>query len=322
MRWKHALPLATLALLTLPGAAFSQSSQKAMTIIAPFPPGGSADGIARIIATELSARLGRQTIVDNRPGVGGTLGLTIAAKAPPDGDTLTVGATGGLVISPHIPSSTQFDPLKELAPIAKLIDIPIVLVTNAKTGAKTVKELIEKSKNTPGGVSFGTTGVNSSQHLAVELLKNMTGANLVHVPYRGSAPAVTAVLGDQIPMASVDLTSAYEHTKAGTLTALGVTSAHRAKIAPEIPTVAEGGVPGFDGSAGYIGLFAPAGTPPDKIKQLSRDVAAIIARPDVQDRIKLLAVEPAYSDDVTFKAFLAVESAKWKDVLKSRAAAQ
>ena len=192
----------------------------------------------------------------------------IAAKAPPDGDTLTVGATGGLVINPHIPSSTQFDPLKELAPIAKLIDIPIVLVTNAKTGAKTVKELIEKSNSTPGGVSFGTTGVNSSQHLAVELLKNATGANLVHVPYRGSAPAVTAVLGDQIPMASVDLTSAYEHTKAGTLTALGVTSAHRAKIAPEIPTVAEGGVPGYDGSAGYIGLFAPAGTPPDKINAI------------------------------------------------------
>jgi len=320
MRLKHALPLAAMALLILPTEAFSQSSQKTMTIIAPFPPGGSADGIARIVATELAARLGRQTIVDNRPGVGGTLGLTIAAKAPPDGDTLTVGATGGLVINPHIPSSTQFDPLKELAPIAKLIDIPIVLVTNAKTGAKTVKELIEKSNSTPGGVSFGTTGVNSSQHLAVELLKNATGANLVHVPYRGSAPAVTAVLGDQIPMASVDLTSAYEHTKAGTLTALGVTSAHRAKIAPEIPTVAEGGVPGYDGSAGYIGLFAPAGTPPDKVNQLSRDIAAIIAKPDVQERIKLLAVEPAYSDDVTFKAFLAAESAKWKDLLKSRPA--
>ena len=320
MRLKHALPLAAMALLILPTEAFSQSSQKTMTIIAPFPPGGSADGIARIVATELAARLGRQTIVDNRPGVGGTLGLTIAAKAPPDGDTLTVGATGGLVINPHIPSSTQFDPLKELAPIAKLIDIPIVLVTNAKTSAKTVKELIEKSNSTPGGVSFGTTGVNSSQHLAIELLKNVTGANLVHVPYRGSAPAVTAVLGDQIPMASVDLTSAYEHTKAGTLTALGVTSAHRAKIAPEIPTVAEGGVPGYDGSAGYIGLFAPAGTPPDKVNQLSRDIAAIIAKPDVQERIKLLVVEPAYSDDVTFKAFLAAESAKWKDLLKSRPA--
>ena len=319
MRFAYGLLLAVLA---LPDAAHAQSSQKPIQIIVPFAPGGSADGIARIFATELSARLGRQVIVDNRPGVGGTLGLTIAAKSPPDGDTLTVGATGGLVINPHVPSSTLFDPLRELAPIAKLIDIPIVLVTNSKTGPKTVKELIEKSKNIPGGVSFGTTGVNSSQHLAVELLKNMTGANLVHVPYRGSAPAVTAVLGDQIPLASVDLTSAYEHVKAGTLTALGVTSSYRAKIAPEIPTIAEGGVPGFDGSAGYIGLFAPAATPPDKIKQLSREVAEIIAKPDVQDRIKLLAVEPAYSDDATFKAFLAVESAKWKDVLKSRPAAQ
>ena len=320
MRLKHALPLAAMALLILPTEAFSQSSQKTMTIIAPFPPGGSADGIARIVATELAARLGRQTIVDNRPGVGGTLGLIIAAKAPPDGDTLTVGATGGLVINPHIPSSTQFDPLKELAPIAKLIDIPIVLVTNAKTGAKTVKELIEKSNSTPGGVSFGTTGVNSSQHLAVELLKNATGANLVHVPYRGSAPAVTAVLGDQIPMASVDLTSAYEHTKAGTLTALGVTSAHRAKIAPEIPTVAEGGVPGY---RRLCRLHRPV--------RAGRNAAGqgqpIVARHRGDHcktrrtgRIKLLAVEPAYSDDVTFKAFLAAESAKWKDLLKSRPA--
>jgi tripartite-type tricarboxylate transporter receptor subunit TctC len=316
MRSKYAVLL--LAMLALPGAAFAQSSQKTMTVIAPFAPGGSADGIARIVATELSERLHRQVIVDNKPGVGGTLGLTIAAKAPPDGDTLTVGATGGLVINPHVPSSLHFDPLKELAPIAKLIDIPIVLVSNSKTGPKTVKEVIEKSKTMAGGMSFGTTGVNSSQHLAVELLATMTGANLVHVPYRGSAPAVTAVLGNQIPLASVDLTSADPHIKAGTLHALGVMSAQRAKNAPDIPTIAEGGVPGFDGSAGYIGLFAPAATPPATIKKLSEDIAAIWAKPDIQAKIRLLAVEPAYSDAPTFKAQLASDSAKWAGVLKSR----
>ncbi|MBN8964673.1 MAG: tripartite tricarboxylate transporter substrate binding protein [Rhizobiales bacterium] len=317
MQLRHGLLFGLLALLASPLAASAQTTQKTITIIVPFAPGGSADGIARIIAAELAAGLGRQAIVDNRPGAGGTLGLTIAAKAPADGDTLAVAATGALVINPHVPGSTHFDPLRELAPVAKLIDIPILLVTNAKTGAKSIKEIIDKSKTAPAGISFGTTGANSSQHLAVELLKKMTGANLVHVPYRGSAPAVTAVLGDQIPLASVDLTSAYEHIKAGTLTALGVTSSYRAKIAPEIPTIAEAGVPGYDGSAGFIGLFAPAATPPETVHRLSRVMAAALAKPDVQAKIRQLAVEPAYTDDATFKTWLTAESAKWGDLLKS-----
>ncbi len=306
-----------LTMTFLPTMALAQTSQKPLQIISPFPPGGSADGIARILATELSTLLGRQVYVENKPGAGGTLGLQVLAAAPPDGDTLSVGATGGLVINPHVPGSSGFDPLQVLAPVAKLIDIPIVLVTNAKTGPLTVKELIDKSKATPGGLSFGTTGANSSQHLAVELLKKMTGANLVHVPYRGSAPAVTAVLGDQIPLASVDLTSAHAHIKAGTLRALGVTNTTRAKTAPDIPTIAEAGVPGFDGSAGFIGIFAPAGTPPDKIKQLSGAIAAIIAKPDVQAKIALLSVEPAYQDSNAFAKVLAAESAKWRDLMKS-----
>src|SRR5690606_2359090 len=140
-----------------------------------------------------------------KPGAGGALGLQLLSKAAPDGDTLSIGATGALVINPHVPGSTGFDPLKEVLPVAKLIDIPIVLVANARTGPKTVKEMLERAKSTPGGLSFGTTGANSSQHLAVELLKKMTGANLIHVPYRGSAPAAMAVIGDQVPLASVDL---------------------------------------------------------------------------------------------------------------------
>jgi tripartite-type tricarboxylate transporter receptor subunit TctC len=155
----------------------------------------------------------------------------------------------------------------------------------------------------------------------MELLKKMTGANLVHVPYRGSAPAAMAVIGDQVPLASVDLTSGHPHIKAGTLTALGVTSAQRAKTAPEIPTIAEGGVPGFDGSAGFIGIFAPLGTPEGKIKQLSGEIAAIVAKPQVQAKIGLLSVEPAYTDGATFGRFLAAESAKWKELFKTLPAA-
>jgi tripartite-type tricarboxylate transporter receptor subunit TctC len=306
-----------LAACLLAGPAFAQGSQKTLQIIVPFPPAGSADGIARILATELGAKLNRQVVVENKPGAGGGLGLQILSKAPPDGDTLSIGATGALVINPHVPGSTGFDPLKEIAPVAKLIDIPLVLVSNAKSGPKTVKEMIERAKSTPGGLSFGTTGANSSQHLAIELLKKVTGANLVHVPYRGSAPAAMAVIGDQVPLASVDLTSGHPHIKAGTLTALGVTSANRAKSAPDIPTIAEGGVPGYDGSAGFIGIFAPPGTPAAKIRQLSAEIAAIVAKPDVQAKIALLSVEPAYADETAFGRMLAAESAKWKDLFKT-----
>jgi tripartite-type tricarboxylate transporter receptor subunit TctC len=319
MRLKHGLLLALLAPLTLPAAAFAQGSQKPIQLIVPFAPGGSADGIARIIAADLGTRLNRQVVVENKPGAGGTIGLMLAAKSPADGDTLTLGATGAMVINPHVQSDHNFDPLRELAPVAKLIDIPIVMATNAKTGAKNVKELIERAKAAPGGLNYGTTGVNSSQHLAVELLAKMTGGKFVHVPYRGSNPAGMAVIGDQVPLVSSDLTAAHPQIKGGLLTAIGVTSARRAKTAPEIPTIAEGGVPGYDGSAGFMGLFAPAGTPAARIKQLTAEVAQILAKPDVQEKVALLSVEPAYLDDASFGAMLARESAKWKDVLKARA---
>ena len=225
MRFRHAVLLAAFALPMLPGAASAQTATKPVQIYVPFAPGGSADGIARILAAELGTSLNRQIVVINQPGAGGTFGLITASKAAPDGDTLAIAATGALVINPHLPTSNAFDTLKELTPVAKLIDIPIVMVASATGDLKTIKAVIERAKSSPGGVTYGTTGVNSSQHLAVELLKKMTGANFVHVPYRGSAPAVTDVLGGQIPMASVDLTSAHQHIKAGTVVALGVTSA-------------------------------------------------------------------------------------------------
>ena len=244
MRLKLGLAL---VLMALSGAAYAQSSQKPLQIIVPFAPGGSADGIARILSGELATKLGRQVYAENKPGAGGSLGLTILAKSPPDGDTIAIAATGALVINPHVPGSTGFDPVKELTAVAKLIDIPLVFVTNPKTGPKTIKELIDQSKAKPEGLSYGSTGVNSSQHLAVELFKKMTGANLTHIPYRGSGPAALAAVAGEVPMTSTDLTAAHENIKAGNLIALGVTSAKRWKSAPEIPTIAEEGVPGYDG---------------------------------------------------------------------------
>jgi tripartite-type tricarboxylate transporter receptor subunit TctC len=304
------------AMLLVPGSALAQS-QKTMQIIVPFAPGASADGIGRIMAAELGARLNRQIVVENKPGAGGSLGLVTLAKAPPDGDTLAIAATGALVINPHIANQSPLEPLRDLAPVAKLIDIPIVLVANPQSGPKSIAELIALAKQKPDGVSYGTTGVNSAQHLAMELLKQMTGANLVHVPYRGSAPAVTDVLGGQIAVASVDLTSAYPHIQAGTVVALGITAGKRSALVPQVPTIAEGGVAGFDREGGFIGLFAPAGTPQPIIKRLTGEIRAILATAEVQARVRQLAVETAYMDDVAFARFLAAESAKWKQALQS-----
>ena len=305
------------AMLLWPALAAAQLSQKTMQIVVPFAPGASADGIGRIIATELSARLGRQVLVENKPGAGGSLGLMAVAKAPADGDTLAIAATGALVINPHLQNATAFDPLRDLVPIAKLIEIPIVLVANPASGPKSVVELIAQAKTNPGGVSYGSTGVNSGQHLAMEMLKQATGANLVHVPYRGSAPAVTDVLGGQISVASVDLTSAYPHIQAGTLIALGLADEKRSALVPQIPTIAEQGVPGFGRPSGFIGLFAPAGTPAATIRKLTNEIRDSLATADVQARVRQLAVDVAYLDDAMFARFLAAESAKWKQTIQS-----
>ncbi len=315
MLFRHVLLLAVLLLSS--SAALAQTSQKPIRIIVPFAPGASADGIARAIATDLGARMGKSVVVENNVGAGGSLGLTAVAKAPPDGDTLGIGATGALLINPNLPNSTAPDFLRELAPVAKLIEVGVIVVANPSTGPKTIRELIERSKASPQGVSYGSTGVNTGQHLTMELLKQATGANLVHVPYRGSAPAVVDVLAGQIPVASVDITSAYPHVQAGRLIALGMAETKRSAAAPEIPTIAEAGVSGFGRGSGFIGLFAPAGTPAAVVRTLSREVGAILATPSVQANVRALTASVAYEDEVAFTTFLAAESAKWKQALQS-----
>jgi tripartite-type tricarboxylate transporter receptor subunit TctC len=306
-----------IATLLIPTAGLAQTSQKPIQIIVPFAPGASADGIGRVLAAELASRLSRQVVVENKAGAGGSLGLLSVAKAPADGDTLAIAATGALVINPHFPNASPIDPLRELVAIAKLIEIPVVLVSNPTVGPASVQDLITRSKASPNGMNYGTTGVNSGQHLVMELLKQATGANLVHVPYRGSAPAVTDLLGGQIPIASVDLTSAYSHITAGTLLALGLADSKRSALVPQVPTIAEGGVPGFGREPGFIGLFAPARTPDSVVKKLSGEIREILASSDVQTKVRSLAAEVAYLDNVAFADFLATESAKWKLALRS-----
>jgi tripartite-type tricarboxylate transporter receptor subunit TctC len=306
-------------LLLLPAAASAQGFQKPIRIVVPFAPGASADGIARAIANDLAARRSKPVVIENTVGAGGSLGLAAVAKSPPDGDTLGIGASGALLINPNLPNSTAPDLLRELAPVAKLIEVGIVVVANSSIGSQSIGDLIARAKALPQGLTYGSTGVNTGQHLTMELLKQATGANLVHVPYRGSAPAVVDLIGGQIPVAVVDITSAYPHIVAGRLRALGMPGAKRSAAAPDIPTIAEAGVPGFAPGAGWLGLFAPAATPPPVIKRLSRDVGEILALPQVETSVKALTATVAYEDDATFAKFLEAESAKWKLALRSLA---
>jgi tripartite-type tricarboxylate transporter receptor subunit TctC len=305
-----------LALLLLPVCALAQQSQKPIRIIVPFAPGASADGIARVVANGLGERLGRSVVVENVTGAGGSLGLQALAKAPPDGDTIGISATGALLINPYLPGSTSPEMLKELAPVAKLIEVGVILVAHPTKGPTSIQDLIAQSKARPEGLSYGSTGTYTGQHITMEMFKKATGANLTHIPYRGSTPAVVDVVAGQIPLAIVDITSAYPQVQAGKLRALGVGETKRSKAAPEIPTIAEGGVPGFGRTGGFIGLFAPAGTPPATIKRISAEVAEILKTPAAAANVKTLTATIEYEDDVTFGKFLNGEADKWKAVLK------
>ncbi|MEJ7930547.1 tripartite tricarboxylate transporter substrate binding protein [Ramlibacter sp. AN1015] len=288
---------------------------KPITLVVPFAPGASADGIARIVGRELSQVLGQPVVVDNKPGAGGALGLIAVARSAPDGHTIGMGATGAIAVNPHLPDAPPLKPQTDLVPLGKLADIPLVFVASPGAGHANLPALIAAGKASGGkSISYATPGQYTAQHLSGELLASMAGVGLVAVPYRGSGPAVTDVLGGTVPTAMVDLTSAYPHVKAGKLVALGVTSAERSKVAPEIPTIAESGVKGYSAPA-WMGLFMPAKTPDDVRARLSSALQKVMANPAVQQQIAGLAAEPAFMDGPAFEKFIAGESKKWGEVI-------
>jgi tripartite-type tricarboxylate transporter receptor subunit TctC len=304
--------------LLAPTIAYGQHfPSRPVTIITPFAPGASSDGVARILGEKLAQLLGQPFVVENRAGGGGTTGLIALARSSPDGHAIGIGATGALVINPHVPeASANFEPLRELAPIAKLVDIPLVLVANPDAGVGSLKELIDRSQRKADGFSFGSTGVNSAQHLAIELIKKATKANLVHVPYRGSAPAMTDVLGGQIPLCSVDLTSAHPHIKAGKVVPLAIMSARRVDLVPDIPTVAEQVVPNFEVTA-WLGMLGPAGIPNEIVTRVSEHIKTSLADSVVRERVRQISCVDAYLDSSDFTAFLQRESARMRDLVRS-----
>lgn len=283
---------------------------KPVTMIVGFPPGTATDSVGRILGERLGARLGKPFIVDNKPGQGGSIGAAAAAKAPPDGYTLLVSATAPLATNPHLYSKLPYDSSRDFAPIGLHSWLPYALVVNSNARINTFAELIERAKAEPGKLSYASIGNGTTSHLLMTMLMEFTGTKMSHVPYKGSAQAQTDLIGGHVDMTFDTMVSVMPHVKAGTLKALAVSTLSRSKFAPEIPTLNELGVTGFDAGA-WLGLLAPAGTPKPIVEKLNRELNAILDEPETQKRLLALGAEILKSTPDEFAAYIKSEREKW-----------
>jgi tripartite-type tricarboxylate transporter receptor subunit TctC len=301
------------------GATAQDYPSRTVKIVVPFPAGGSNDIIARILAQKLSERSGQQFIVENRGGAGGNIGAEAVASSDPDGYTLLLTAPGPLTANASLYKNLPFDPAKAFAPLVLIANVPIVLMVHPSVEAKSVKDLIALAKAKPGTINFGSSGNGSTNHLAGELLKSMAGINIVHVPYKGAAPAMNDLVAGHIPMLFDNMPAVLPQVQSKRVNAIAVAGAKRANAMPDVPTVAESGVPGFEASA-WFGLVAPAKTPPAVLKKLEDDVTAVLKMPDVQKRFTELGAEPGTVSGAAFGKFLADETEKWAKVIRESGA--
>ena len=262
---------------------------KPIRLVVPFTPGGVTDTSGRLIAEQLGKRLGQQVIVDNKPGASGNIGTQLVASAEADGYTLLLGFDGTMVINPHVFPKVGFDTLKDFAPIGKIGDAVLILVAHPNFPAKSLKDVIALSKSQAGGLSYGTSGTGGTPHIAGELLKQRTGANLVHVPYKGGGQAMTDVLGGNIPLVYTAIAGAMPHIKSGKLHPIAVSSAQRALSLPDVPTFVESGVADFDINS-WVGLLAPAKTPKPIIDKLNAELNAVLSDPQVRERLNGMGI--------------------------------
>jgi len=257
---------------------------KPIRLVVPFTPGGVTDTSGRLIAEQLSRRLGQQVVVDNKPGASGNIGTQMVAAAEPDGYTLLLGFDGTLVINPHVFPKVGFDTVKDLAPIGKIGDAVLILVAHPGFAAKSLKDVIALSKTQPGGLSYGTSGTGGTPHIAGELLKQRTGANLTHIPYKGGGQAMTDVLGGNIPLVYTAIAGAIPHVKSGKLYPVAVSSAKRATSLPDVPTFMESGVNDFEINS-WVALLAPAKTPKAVVEKLNTELNAVLSDPEVREKL-------------------------------------
>jgi tripartite-type tricarboxylate transporter receptor subunit TctC len=315
----HILRMAAIAgVFALASAAQAQATdfpRQPIRIVVTFPPGGSADAVVRMLVPRLNDKLGQQVIVDNRPGAGGNIGLSLVAKAPPDGYTLGVGAAGALAANSSLYDNMPFDPLKDFRPVSMLAAIPFVIIGSPSLQAKTQQDLIALAKAQPGKLSIAHGGNGTAMHLSAALFAQMADVKMVEVPYKGSGPAALGVLAGDVPLAVVDLPSALQHIKAGKLTAFAVTSPQRLPQLPDVPTASEAGLTGYD-STGWFGVVAPAGTPDAVVNRLNAEITAALNDEQIKTSMRNLGVEPAPTRADAFAAYIRAETQKWGKVIR------
>ncbi len=307
------------AALSFTPAAAEIFPDRPIHIVVPFPAGGSNDVVARFLGQKLSELCGQSVIIDNRAGAGGNVGAEFVARSAPDGYTLLLTAPPPLAVNASLYPHLAFDPANDFAPIALVASVQIVLTVNPKVKAKSVAELVALAKAAPGTMNFGSSGYGSTNHLAGELFKTLAGINIVHVPYRGAAPAMNDLIGGQIPILFDNMPAVQAQAHAGTLRALAVAGHARSPLFPELPTMEEAGVAGFEASS-WFGLVAPAGTPPAVLKILTDDVMKALGDPDFARKLSDVGAEPGSLSGATFDAFLHAETEKWSKVVKDSGA--
>ncbi|WP_158292316.1 Bug family tripartite tricarboxylate transporter substrate binding protein [Paracraurococcus ruber] len=304
--------------LLLPLAARAQEAwpTRPVTLIVPWAPGGSNDVAARLLAPALEARFGQPFVVENRPGGGGSLGMGMAARARPDGHTLLVSSASNHVFHPLAAPDLGYDVQQALLPVCMLVDVPNVLAVSNAFGVRSVPELIAKVRATRGGVSFGSSGVASSNHLAGELLKLRTGLDLTHIPYRGGGQAIADLIGNTVPMVFLNLPTVWGPASAGQVRILGVGSAERVRSRPEIPTIQEQGVPDY-AVRSWTGLFAPRGTPAVVAERLAPALREVMETPAIRQRLLDMGSEPIWMDPEETGRFVRAEYERWAPVVKA-----
>ena len=308
--------LALLMFALWPVAVFAQSyPTRPIRFIVPFTPGGGNDTIARLIGQKLTAATGQQVIIDNRPGAGGAIGAEAAAKSAADGYTIFLAGVATHGINPNLRKKLSYDPVKDFDAVSLIASAPLLVVVHPSLPIRSVKELIALAKAKPGQINYASNGAGGSSHMAVELFKMTTGTNLVHIPYKGLAPALTELLSGEVQVMFSSAVAMLPQVKSGRLRAIAMTGAKRSPAIPDIPTVAEAGVPGYETGSWY-GIVAPAGTPKPAIDRLSKEVVAIVHSPDITKRLSDEAIIPVGSTPEEFATHIRKELARWAKVIK------
>jgi tripartite-type tricarboxylate transporter receptor subunit TctC len=303
---------------TVPAGAQSYPTRPVRFVV-PFAPGGSTDTLARTVGMKLTDALGQQVVVDNRPGANGDIGMMIVAKAPPDGYTIVLGYIANLAIAPSLYKKMPYDPVKDFQPLTQPASSPNVLTAHPSVPANSLQELIALAKAKPGAVSFASTGVASVGHLTGELINNLAGIRMTHVPYKGSGQAVTDILGGHVQVMFSGFSSTLHHIKAGKLRALAVTGPKRSNALPQVATIAEQGFPGVEATAWY-GILAPAGTPKPVVTRLHGEMVKILRLTDVTQKLEGLGFEIVASTPEQLGAYIRSEIKKWEKVVKASGA--